>query len=199
MAITSCLESIAMSIAQNCTSPLVKGYTGRAVIIPSANITSLTQDSDNPRILEAVTLVTTTGKVIAVDNIMNDPFSGSAKSSNAENGYIRFNKTLTVRIPLRGAEVSKDLIEPLMTNPEGFLVIVEKNDKAGAGSFEVLGLNSRMKASADGLTQNETDNGGAYVVTLSCEEAWAEAEFMPSTGTYAAAKAAFDTLYATSY
>lgn len=199
MAITSCLESIAMSIAQNCTSPLVKGYTGRAVIIPFANISTLTQDSDNPRRLEAVTLVSTTGKTVAVDNIMVDPFGGSGKSSNADSGYIKYNKTLVVRIPLRGADVSKDLIEPLMTNPEGFLVIAEKNDKAGDGSFEVFGLNSAMKATADGLTQNETDNGGAYSLTLACEESWAEAEFMPSTGTYAAAKTAFDTLYANCY
>lgn len=199
MAITPCTEALAKSIAQNCSSPLVAGYTGRAVLIPFDQISSLTQDSDNPRILEAVTLVTTTGKCVAVDNIMPSPFDGSNKASNAESGRIKYTKTLTVRIPLRGAEVSKDLIEPLMTHSQGFLAIVEKQDKVGDGSYEVIGLNAPLKANADGMTQNESDNGGEYVVTMSCTEAWAEATFLPSAGTHAAAKTAFETLYANCY
>lgn len=199
MPITNCNETLAKSIAQDCAHPLVNGYTGRAVLIPDEAIDTLTQNTTNPRIVEAITLVATTGKCVAVDNIMPDPFSGSNKASSADSGRIKYTKTVSVRIPLRGAAVSKGLIEPLMTHSQGFIGIFEKLDKAGAGSYEVIGLNARLKANADGLTQSESENGGEYVCTLSCSENWAEAEFMPSTGTYAAAKAAFDTLYATSY
>lgn len=197
MPITNCTETLAKSIAQDCTHPLVAGYTGRAVLIPYENIDTLTQNTTNPRKLEAVTLVATTGKCVAVDNIMPTPFDGSNKASSADSGRIKYTKTLTPRIPLRGAAVSKELIEPLMTHSQGFLAIVEKLDKAGAGSYEVIGLNSPLKANADGLTQSEGENGGEYIVTMSCSEAWAEAEFMPSAGTYAAAKTAFETLYNT--
>lgn len=190
----TCATDIAKNIQQNCSKPLVDGYTGRAVLIPWKLAPTIAQDATNPRLINTITL-SSGQKVIGVDNVMPDPFGGSNKASNSEKGFINYTKTMSVRIPMRGAAVSKDVIEPLMTSEQGFIGIFEKNDK-GAGTFEVIGFQRPLKANADGLSQSETENGGAYIVTLSTTEPWCEAEFMPSTGTYASALAAFNALWA---
>lgn len=196
----SCISEVAGNIAMNCAQPIVGGYTGRAVLIPYSINPTLTQDASNPRIISEITIPT--GKnVIVVDNVMQNPFDGSNVQSTAENGRPAFNKSFTIRIPLRGAVASKDVIEPLLNSAQGYMLVAEKNDKAGHGSFEVIGALQPLKATGDGTSRNEAENGGDYVATLSCTEAWAEAELFvdgseetPAVSDYAASKAAFEAL-----
>lgn len=202
---TSCISEVAGNIAMDCAQPIVGGYTGRAVLIPWSVNPTLTQDSGNPRIISGIALPTS-AKVIVVDNVMQTPFDGSSTQSTAENGRPAFTKTIVVRIPLRGAVASKNVIEPLVNSAQGFLMVAEKNDKAGHGSFEVIGALQPLKATGDGTSRTESENGGDYTATLSCTEAWAEAELFvdgseetPAVSDYAASKAAFEALIAKGY
>lgn len=199
---TSCTTEVAGNIAMNCAHPQVGGYTGRAVLISYGVNPVLTQDADNPRIINAIAIAES-AHVIAVDNVMASPFDGSTKQSSTDNGRPTFQKTFAMRIPLRGAVVSKDIVEPLLNSAQGFLLVAEKQDKVGHGSFEVVGALQPLRTNGDGISQNENENAGDVSVTMSCSEAWYEAELYVPAETeaeaYAASKAAFEALLAKSF
>lgn len=197
-----CLTEIAASIEQNCAKPIVAGYTGRAVLIPWSVAPTFTTDSTNPRIITAITLPTG-AKVVGVNNVMADPFSGTSKASSADSGFIRINKTLALKIPQRGAAASKDIVEPLLNSAEGFLIVLEKRDKVGDGSYEIIGYQSPLKCNADGLTHSESENGGCWSATMSCTEVWGEVVLCVPAGSgttsYDETKEAFEDLLEEAY
>ena len=167
----SCIADLAQNITANCSKPLVGGYTGRGVIIPYGKQGVIVQDAQNPRIIESITPT----QVFEVDNAMlSQPFTGSNKVSSAETGKKQITKSVALRIPLRGAKVSKEIVEPLLASPLGFIAVLEKTDKVGDGSFEVIGFQSALKCNDDGISHNEYENGGDIAVTMSCVEDWYE-------------------------
>lgn len=206
MPITSCLSAVAKSIAPNCNHPIVGGYTGRAILIPVNNPnTTITQQAANPRIVTDITNTdgtTPLANIIAVENLYITPFEGSNKASNGDNGTIAYTKTINVHVPQRGAGISKDVIEPLSKNPVGYIAVVEKKDKVGDGSFEVIGLLQGLKVNADGIAQDEATSNGDTIVTMSCVEQWYECTYCKFTSdttpvpSYALSLAGFETLYA---
>lgn len=187
---TPCTQEIAKGIALDCDKALVKGFTGRALYIPYSVAPTLTISGSNPRVVSAITA----SKVIGIYTPFTDPFNGSAVAGNADNGRVMFTKNLAILVPSHGADESKDLIEPLMKSAEGGLVIVERKDKRGLGSYVAYGLQDPMKADPASFTRNETDNGGAAALTLTCTEDWEECNFFDTD--YATTKAAFDALFA---
>ena len=201
MAYTSCMNAIAKSIAQDCDAPLVGGYTGRGVLIPAASAYSITQDGTNPRLVVGITPESNT--VVAIDNAaVIAPFDGSNTAGNGEAGVRQFAKTLAFRIPLRGGDVSKDIVEPL-GNSTGYIAIVEKKDNGSVeGKFEVIGLQVPLTLNEDGVQRTEGENGGAIMATMSTTESWFEADLVgekdqtSSKYTLAGAKTAFEALLA---
>lgn len=184
----SCFGEAMASIAPDCNNPLVGGYTGRGALIPSDSITSVTASSSNPRILESITADT----IIGIENAVVTPFDGSTTASTADDGKMSFGKTISFRIPLRGANTAKDIIEPLAYSTTGYVAIVEKKDKVGDGSFEIIGYNQGLKVNADGIQRNENENGGDVSVTMSCTEGWFEATLFKTD--YATSKGLFEAL-----
>lgn len=194
MAYTSCAAEVTANIAQQCDSPLVGGYTGRGVYIPKSYNPTIAKSVSNPRIVTAITL-TGAQKTIVIDNVMTTPFDGSQTAANTENGWGAFDKSVAVRIPLRGAAAAKEVIEPLMRSAQGGILILEKKDQSGDGSFEIIGLQQGVKATE--LTRNENENGGDWSATLSCSEYYAENVLFDTD--YATTLAAFEALIALSY
>lgn len=194
MAYSPCSASVTMNAAASCTAPIVGGYTGRAVLIAVGDAT-FTQDSTNPRKVTAIALASG-AKSVAVNNVFAEPFTGSNTASQADTGRIQHTKTFAFRIPLRGAAVSKDLVEALEQSPLGFVAVVEKKDKSGDGSFEVIGLQQGLKVNADGVSRDESANGGDISCTMSCVEPWFEVVFLSTD--YATTLPLFETLYTTS-
>ena len=197
MAYTSCAAKIAASIQQNCERPLVGGYTGRAVIIPAndfarADVVVL---ATNPREILSI-ILPPDGSVMpySIDNVFQTPFSGSSTAGNADNGRNGYLKTLAVRVPMRGADVSKDVVEPLVKDAAGFVVIVEKRDKVGDGSFEVIGYQNSVRGDISSVTRDESANGGDWLVNLTAIESWAEVTLVGSAETYYSAKKEFEGL-----
>lgn len=185
----------ARNIALECEHKIIGGYTGRAVYIPYRNVDALTIDVENTAILKAVTLKES-AKVVAISNASAaQPMSGSTTTGSNENGYVMYPKTVNITIPLRGADVYKDTIEPLVNDPEGGMLIVEKRDKRGIGSYEVIGLKSAAKVDPTTISRDEYANGGAWAMTIGCTEHEAECSFYAND--YESTKAAFDELYYT--
>ena len=192
----SCAAQLAGNIAKNCASPIVGGYTGRAILIPKKNAV-ITRSVTNPRIITAITYSSGV-KTCVVDNVWpNNPFDGSQTASNGDNGRPTYDKTFGFRIPLRGAGTSKDVVEPLMDEPQGYIAIIEKRDAIGDGSFEVVGSLQGLKANADGITRNENENGGDVSVVMSCKEDFFECTLFNTD--YATTLTDFETLIAASF
>lgn len=184
MAYKSCAEDVSKNIAPDCDNPLVGGYTGRAVLFPVSGGATLTADASNPRTIKGITLPVGESW-IALDNAaITSPLDGSGSQTNGDSGRIQATKTLSFRIPLRGSDVSKDIVEPLISSPLGYFAVVEKRDKVGNGSFEIIGMLQGLRPTADGIARNENENGGDITVTMTCQEAWWECNL-------------FDTDYAT--
>lgn len=90
-----------------------------------------------------------------------------------------------------------------MNSAEGYILLQEMQDKSGIGSYRLLGLQQPLRATADGASQSEFENGGDTVLTLSCSESWWDCELRvagsaetPATTDYLATKAMFNALWA---
>lgn len=197
MAYTSCAATLADNIAKDCATPIAGGYTGRGVLIDLADIASITVSGTNPRIITAIALAT--GKKLSViDNAFSpQPLTGSNSQSNTDDGMMKFRKTLVLTIPKRGAKASKELVEPTYQSPLGYLAILEKKDRSGDGSFEVVGYEQGLVANADGIVRNEYENGGCTIVTMSTNEVNYENVFYDTD--YTTTLAAFNTLLTNAY
>lgn len=191
MAYTSCAGTLAANIAKDCTKPMTGGYTGRGVLIPLTNTLTFAVNATNPRILTSISMAAA-DKLAVIDNVWPSAFDGSVTQSNADSGRMLYGKTFTFRIPLRGGGVSKDIVEPLAEAPLGYLAVLEKRDRGGDGSYEVVGYCQGLRVNADGVTRNENENGGDIVVTMSCEEQYFEVAMFDTD--YETTKSSFETL-----
>lgn len=197
MAYKSCAAKIAASIQQDCNKPLVGGYTGRAVIMSAIDFerAEVVRSATNPREILSIVLPPD-GSVLpyTIDNVFAAPFGGSTTAGNNENGRNGYLKTLSVHVPMRGADVSRDVVEPLVKDPNGFVVIVEKRDKVGDGSYEVIGYQNALRGDIAGVTRDESANGGDWIVPLTTIEKWAEVTLVGADEDYASAKMNFEFL-----
>jgi hypothetical protein len=199
MAYVSCAARLAANIAQDCEHPIVGGYTGVGILIPLSQVTpTIVQDASNPRKITSIT-IDETDKVVFVDNVNSQPFGGSTTAGNADSGYPEFTKTMAMRVPMRGASVSRDVIEPMFDDPMGFLGIFPKRDKVADGSFEVIGFLNPLRGDIASLTRDESANGGAWSLNLVTTEAWAEVDLVGIDGTYASALEVFEALKAKAF
>lgn len=189
---TPCVSNIAQNIVADCEKPNIGGYTGRAVLIPVDTNPVILYNQENPRIINSITLAEG-AKSIAVNNVFTEPFTGSNTASNGESGRPMFLKTMAIRVPKRGGGASKDIIEPLVNNALGYIMIAEKKDKVGDGSYEVIGSFAGMKANADGVTRDELANSGDVVVTMSTTEPFFEVALFDTD--YNTTRGLFEELY----
>lgn len=196
MAYTSCAGTLAANIAKDCTKPMTGGYTGRGLLIPLSNTLTFAVNGTNPRILTSISMGVGE-KLAVIDNVWPSAFDGSVTQSNADSGRMLYGKTFTFRVPLRGAGVAKDIVEPLADAPLGYLAVLEKRDRRGDGSYEVVGYCQGLRVNADGVTRNENENGGDIVVTMSCEEQYFEVTLFDTN--YETTKTAFETLMNSAY
>lgn len=194
MAYASCAATISDNIAKDCDKPLVPGYTGRGVLIDLSGNPTITQSGTNPRTITAVSLGTGVKCAVIDNSFGGQPLNGTNIQSNTDDGMMKYRKTVVVQIPQRGSEISKAVVEPMSQNPLGYMAILEKKDRSGNGSFEVVGFEQGLTANEDGITRNEYENGGCTVATLSCNESMYEYTFFDSD--YETTKTAFDALVA---
>ena len=187
---TPCVQTIAAGIALDCEKALTKGWTGRAVYIPWSVNPALSVNAGNPRIISSVGTPST---VVGIYLPTTDPFNGSSVAGNADNSRVMYTKNFAVLVPAHGADVAKNTIEPLMKSAEGGIIIAERKDKRGLGSYVMIGVQDPAKVDPASYSRNETDNGGAAAMTFTCVEDFEEYNFFDTD--YATTKAAFDALF----
>lgn len=190
----SCASVLAGNIVMDCDNPLVGGYVGDGMIVSLASNPVITFDVANPRKVKSIT--SPMGGVYKIENAVVTPFNGSTTAGNADNGYREYLKTISFTIPLRGADASRDVIEPLFNDPYGFVMVLPKRDRVGDGGFEVIGAKAALRGDITTLSRDENANGGSWSASLTCREPYAEVTLTGEDGTYESAKTAYDNLKA---
>ena len=191
----NCIEKITLDIAEDCPTPNVGGYTGRGVLLQWAETPTFTVDAENKRIISGITLPENV-RSIRIDNVpFVNPFTGSNAAGNTDDGRRKVLKTVVIKVPLRGAGVSQDLLEGMFTGNfegQGAILILEKQFKGGDGSYEVIGYESPWLINPDGISRDEYADGGAYILTGSTKEIGIEYTFFDED--YETTKGLFDEL-----
>ena len=190
----SCSSILSGNITLDCDSPIVGGYNGEAVIVDWSYNPVITYDASNPRKIKSITCPQ--GGVHIVENAFVTPFNGSTTAGNTDNGLNEYLKTVSFQIPMRGADTSRDVVEPFFNSSFGFLAVLPKRDRVGDGSFEVVGAKGALRGDITTLTRDENANGGMWGLSLTCRESFAEVDLTGEDGTYESAKAAYDNLKA---
>lgn len=191
----ACNDTIMHDIITSCENPIIGGYTGRAVLIPYKDAPVIVRDSVNNRKVKSITPAEG-AKFVAVNNVFADPFTGSNTAGNVDAGRPMYVKTIAIRIPRRGADISKDLVEAMANDAQGYLLVAEKKDKTQDGGFEVIGLQTALRPDVTTIARTESENGGDIVVNLTTTESFFECTFVGSGSDYETALEEFNELYA---
>ena len=186
---TPCSYALADNIAGDCDSPRVAGYEQIGVIFNRADIdwANLSIDANNPRIIKAIAAATGK-KPYALYNDRNNPLPFDGTNTTLNTDTDRYDKTVQFYFEGIGGGAAEDVVEPLKGGD--FIIILQRKDHRGDGSFQVFGYQSGLKASAQ--VQDETT--GYWLITMGCSEPFAEVSFFDTD--YATTKTAFDALVA---
>lgn len=190
----SCIEEITQDIIINCEKPITGGYTGRGVMVQYKDAPTIVTDATNPRKVKSITLGSGK-KFVKINNVFTEPFAGSNTQSGADSGRASFAKTISIRIPKRGADVSAGIVEPMVNDAMGFLLVLEKKDKTLDGGFEVVGLQVNAKVDPASITRDESANGGDTTINVVANESYYECTFVGTGNDYETALAEFETMY----
>lgn len=188
---TPCLGSLADNITEDCDNPRISGYETTALIINRDDIdwSSVTVDSTNPRIIKTLALNSGAGiKPYVIYNPRVNPASFNGTQTEYSSDNDRYSKTLQFYYVGIGANASMNVVEPLKSG--SYLVILQRKDHSGDGSFQVLGYQAGLVAS----TQVQDEETGYWLITMTTTEPSAEIAFFNTD--YATTKSAFDTLLA---
>lgn len=189
MAFTPCSALLAENIASDCDNPRVAGYEQIGLIFNKDEIdySALVVDASNPRIIKTIAAKTGKKPFVVYNNKNNPlPFNGTQTAFNADND--RYDKTLQFYVEGIGGQNAADVIEPLKGGD--YIVILQRKDHRGDGSFQVFGYQAGLKASE----QVQDEDTGYWLVTMTCSEPSAEVAYFDTD--YATTKSAFDTLLA---
>jgi len=189
MAFTPCTTAgLTVNLAKSCTEPRIKGYEQIGLIILKSDIDlALTSvDTTNPRIIYNLALkATKKASVIYNSKKAPLPFNGTQTAYNREADA--YDKTVQFYYEGIGGAVSKNAIEPLKDG--SYVVVLERKSKYGAGSFQVFGWQVGLSCGNDGGAQVQDEETGYWLVTMTCQEPYAEIEMLD--GSYETTKTVF--------
>ena len=195
MAYTPCTTAgLGANIASLCDVARIKGYEQLGVIFKKSDIdlTSSTVSSTNPRNLTLIALLSGKKTAVIYNSKKNPlPFGGTQTAYNRDADA--YDKTVQFYFEGIGGDASKQVVEPLKA--DDYVVVLERKDKRGNGSFQVFGWQNGVSAGNDGGAQVQDEETGYWLITMTGQEPWAEI-CLDGGDDYDAAKSAFDTLKA---
>jgi hypothetical protein len=158
--------NIAAGLTLDCDYPLVGGVKDDLYLMNYAELNSVTRNSTNPQIIEAITLVS--GKKaykFEGKNNSVEPRTALVKQRYADSYEHQVNFMVFSLTP-----TAKDLIGDLV---KGRVIAVCENrhrDASGRTSFEIYGLNAGLEVTELERVANDADTQGAYKLVLKTSE-----------------------------
>lgn len=182
-----CEKTLKSCIAADCNNPLFAGVDSQALIANYSDIASYTYDQTNPSIINGITMVedtvdnvTTPRHFYCVQQLGNQPFSGSQTEFSEGTYGNRVNHTIQLAVVDNGPDITENIIDNLLN---GKFVVILKNDYVhtnGDNEYQVFGSHKGLKCT--GLTRElYGDNESAYIVTLQEQNAPKSGMFFYST------------------
>lgn len=182
-----CTAALAANLAGDCSNPRVKGYEQLGLIFNREDVdwTGITYDTENARIVKTFKLKESK-KGFVIYNQRNNPlpFDGTQTAYNSDDDA--YDKTVQFYFEGIGGGASLNSVEPLKGGD--FVVLLQRKDHRGDGSFQFIGLSGGLKATA----QVQDESTGYWLMTMTCQEPTAETAFF--TTDYSTTKTAFDAL-----
>jgi len=194
MAFTPCTSLLTANVATACTAPRIKGYEQIGIIINRADVDFAlsTVASSNPRIIDQLTLVTLKKAAVIYNSKKNPlPFGGTQTAYNRDAD--QYDKTVQFYYEGIGATAAMGIVEPLKDGD--YVVILERKDKNGFGTFQVFGFQKGLSCGNDGGAQAQDEETGYWLMTMATQEPYAEIEWADGNGD---TKTAFDAFVAAS-
>lgn len=188
-AFTPCLGVISDNMSQDCNNPRVAGYEDIALIINRSEIdwSAVTYDPTNKRIVKSLAMATgKTPYVVYNPRVNPAPFNGTNATFNADNN--RYDKTVQCYYEGIGGAAALNVVEPLKAG--SYVMLLQRKDHRGDGSFQLIGFESGLKATA----QVQDEETGYWLMTMTTNEPSADVSLFDTD--YATTKTAFDTLLA---
>lgn len=162
MPLEVCDTQVAKSVQADCTNRPKAGFDEVGVGFKKNDFVIVT-DATNPRIVTSIT--PKSGKKTF---IIRDPklFEGSGMEVNLESPYPNYTKNIMFGIPNIGAEASKDVVDPIVNDREGFVFILKRKSQVLDGGFPIIGLETGAKLSAGSRVDTDTATNGVLMVTM---------------------------------
>ena len=193
MAFTPCTSLLAANVATACSAPRIKGYEQIGVLIDRNDI-DWENVTGNGRTIDILPLLANKKVAVIYNSKKNPlPFNGTQTAYNRDAN--QYDKTVQFYYEGIGGDAAKNVVEPLKDGD--YVVILERKDKNGAGSFPVFGLQKGLSCGNDGGAQVQDEETGYWLMTMTTQEPYAEIEWQKET--WYATKSAFDALVAKAY
>lgn len=197
MAYTPCTAAeVAANLQENCNNPATEGLQVLGVAMAKADISAFVRGNTQAT-KNLVSSITLAGgkKTFVIEASGSTPWADSGEEFDAE--LRKWNKTANFVAPDYGAEIASNCIEPLCKNKDGFVVILQRKNTRGIGSFVIVGLEQGAVVTTG--NRNDTDAATSGCPSLTLTETGAPSSEINFFDTdYATTKAAFDALVAAS-
>lgn len=168
-----CEQLIRSCISGKCENPMFAGVDALGLIMNYSDVAHISYNETNGNIIDGITMVTDgdeTACAYTVQQLGNQPFSGSNTALVAGTYGNRFTNTIQLAIVDNGPEISHDIIDKLANGR--FIAILQNDYKHdnGDNKYQVYGAAKGLRCTA--ITREfYGDNEGAYIVTLTEENA----------------------------
>lgn len=167
--LTLCGASISGNIKPDCDNIITPGLEQIGVILNRNDISSWTESSTNPNIIEAIGQKTGT-KGYVIYQMGNQPFNGTSVAFEEGSVVNTFTNTCSFVILDNGPDVCKDVVDNLAN---GTFVVLFKNkfsekDASGnhPGYWQIMGKERGLKATGIDCDKYSDDTNSGWQITL---------------------------------
>ena len=186
-------------IGRDCANVVAGGYTGRGIYISADAISSgsvTVTDSGSAQLGSRIYgLVWASVNVLKeyafpIENVNQDPLTGSTTAGNTDSGYPMFLKTVSVRVPKfsdvqSGNNVLKEnslyMVGSLMANSARGILLLERRTNDPIFKYELVGMESNAIIDPSSYSADEYANGGDATVNFVSTESYSFGTFQDGT------------------
>lgn len=174
-----CEKLITGAITADCQNPIFGGVGSEAVIINYTDVEKITYDTTNGNIIKLIKLKDD-AKGYIVQQLGNEPFSGSNNEMVTSTYSNKWNKTVNFAVLDNGPDVASNVIDNLCNGRFIIILVNDYRHANGDNKYEVFGAAKGLKAAS--ITRElYGDNDSAWVCSFTEESSPKSAIFLFDT------------------
>lgn len=166
MAYTPCESAkVQANATKDCINPATAGLKMLAVAVAFNDIASVVRGTGATKnVITAITLKED-ATTFAIEASGETPWASTTESFDAATK--RYNKTVTFVAPTHGAGFSAQVVEPLMSNSDGYVIFLQrKQTELENAAYPVIGLERGAVGATAEMDYTDTATGGSHTLAL---------------------------------